>query len=705
MPLHPRSPVRVIWVPNHQINSSISWRLAAFGANLDTLAGKASTCAPAGASPMKRVFILTLFACFAFAGCEKPCEPGFKKSGLKCKMIPIRDGGLIGADGGAQSTTSEAGTGDGPDAGMDAAAERAPDSGAVTSFDGGIDAGHVGDKGDGGEGDATSPHEASTGERVIEDGGPAPAPGVTSSQIAAVRAAILAGTSPVALPSMPIDGAVVTYIKPGVGSAPAGNADGPGFLIQNEASGPALLVSRDPASIVPGGLRVGDLIDLEVTEGQVAAFALRISNATARLVGEGVDRPAAQTISDLGVAPILDKDWALESEIVNCTGTVSGPIRVAGSDSSSISIVTAGEPAETTDFVLRAPDSWFLKSGIASGCAVTVTGAPMGRYLNRVQLGVWREENIEVTCPPLAVTSTSPADAAQSVPPSSSIGLTFNQPIAKGSLFAQSTAGSCTGTVLLSSNGFSTCLGFAADKSTLDPTGMIATLTPTTPLSSSKVYTLRVRAGITAINGNELTANQTISFRTSEPEDGCDGSLVVSQIYGGGGNALATWANDYVELHNRGASAVSLEGWSLQSASAAGSVWLVSELPNVSIPGGGYYLVRLASAGANGAPIDDADFTSDVNLGGGAGKVALVSTTTALGAVLPDAAPLVDLVGYGTASAAEGTPVGELSSTTAAIRTEQGCTDGNNNADDFTVSAPVPRNSKSTDYVCPCTSP
>jgi hypothetical protein len=40
--------------------------------------------------------------------------------------------------------------------------------------------------------------------------------------------------------------------------------------------------------------------------------------------------------------------------------------------------------------------------------------------------------------------------------------------------------------------------------------------------------------------------------------------LVISQIYGGGGNSGAPLTNDYVELFNRSATAVSLNGLSVQ---------------------------------------------------------------------------------------------------------------------------------------------
>ena len=47
--------------------------------------------------------------------------------------------------------------------------------------------------------------------------------------------------------------------------------------------------------------------------------------------------------------------------------------------------------------------------------------------------------------------------------------------------------------------------------------------------------------------------------------------LVVSQVYGGGGNASATYTHDYIEIFNRGTGAVSLAGMSLQYASATGT--------------------------------------------------------------------------------------------------------------------------------------
>src|SRR5213076_2724990 len=70
-------------------------------------------------------------------------------------------------------------------------------------------------------------------------------------------------------------------------------------------------------------------------------------------------------------------------------------------------------------------------------------------------------------------------------------------------------------------------------------------------------------------------------------------SVAISQIYAGGGNAGATYTNDYVELVNRSSAAVSLTGWTVQYASAASTSWTSVPLAG-SIRAGGYYLVKLS---------------------------------------------------------------------------------------------------------------
>ncbi|GAB3510301.1 hypothetical protein GCM10027341_48570 [Spirosoma knui] len=187
--------------------------------------------------------------------------------------------------------------------------------------------------------------------------------------------------------------------------------------------------------------------------------------------------------------------------------------------------------------------------------------------------------------------------------------------------------------------------------------------------------------------------------------------VVISQVYGGGGNSGAAYKNDFVELFNRSTTAVDLTGWSIQYASATGTGNFSSNGTVVlsgTIQPGGYYLVQLASGGTNGSPLSGTDASGTINLSGTAGKVVLVNVATGLpcngGSAACDPANLAkieDLVGFGIANFFEGTAaVPTLSNTTAAIRNSNGCTDTNNNNEDFTTGTPNPRNSASPVNLC-----
>ncbi len=184
-------------------------------------------------------------------------------------------------------------------------------------------------------------------------------------------------------------------------------------------------------------------------------------------------------------------------------------------------------------------------------------------------------------------------------------------------------------------------------------------------------------------------------------------SLVIAEIYGAGGNSGATYNADYVVLFNRGTASQSINGWSIQYASATGSSWAKQNLPAVSIPAGGCYLIQISDTGANGAalPTPDATVSPQIAMSATAGKVALVNSTTALSGTCPSGSSIVDFVGYGTtANCYEGTSYAPAPSTTTSDqRGSNGCTDTDVNSSDFTAASPTPRNS-STAINC-CTPP
>ena len=190
------------------------------------------------------------------------------------------------------------------------------------------------------------------------------------------------------------------------------------------------------------------------------------------------------------------------------------------------------------------------------------------------------------------------------------------------------------------------------------------------------------------------------------------GAIVISQVYGGGGNTNAPFTHDFIELYNRSDVPQSLAGMSVQYASAAGAGNFgandgqLTELPSVILESGEYFLIQ-ESGGVVGAPLPQPDLVdaTPILMAAGSGKVALVigqgtlgcngGSTPCSGAQL---ARIVDLVGYGTANFFEGAaPAPTLSNTTAALRDDAGETDTNDNAADFRAGAPGPHLAEDAD--------
>lgn len=184
------------------------------------------------------------------------------------------------------------------------------------------------------------------------------------------------------------------------------------------------------------------------------------------------------------------------------------------------------------------------------------------------------------------------------------------------------------------------------------------------------------------------------------PATAASPDVLLSEVYGGGGNTGAPYTNDFIELYNRSSGAVSLSGWSVQYASASGTTWSVTALSG-SIQPGGYFLVRLGSGGTAGSALPTPDATGSINMSATSGKVALVTGTTALscGSSCAKATGVRDFVGYGSANDYETAPVPSLSNTTSAARADP-TADTDNNSADFARGSPTPQNSAagSCDY-------
>lgn len=193
---------------------------------------------------------------------------------------------------------------------------------------------------------------------------------------------------------------------------------------------------------------------------------------------------------------------------------------------------------------------------------------------------------------------------------------------------------------------------------------------------------------------------------TNRPE------VVISAIYGAGGNANATLRNDYIELHNTTDHAVNISNWRIYyGASGSTSVFGNSHtIPNnTSIPAGGYFLIQEASGGSNGALLPTADLIASpaINMAAGAGKVILASgAITGAGLVCPNEAAIVDAVSFGSTACSNsnawlsGTPAPSVSN--AAVRLEDGCKWTPDPASDFAAQAATTsvRNSATAPHSC-----
>lgn len=171
-------------------------------------------------------------------------------------------------------------------------------------------------------------------------------------------------------------------------------------------------------------------------------------------------------------------------------------------------------------------------------------------------------------------------------------------------------------------------------------------------------------------------------------------NLVVSEVYGGGGNSGAPLRSDFVELANRGTEPVDLAGWSVQYWSASGSTPQRTPLSGTIAPGARYLVKQADGANTAAQPLPTPDATGTIPMSSSSGRVAVVNP----------AGQVVDLLGYGAASESEGAPAAGTSNTTSSARRDV-CVDTDNNAADFVTGAPTPQSSAAPAAVCDGTTP
>jgi predicted extracellular nuclease len=173
--------------------------------------------------------------------------------------------------------------------------------------------------------------------------------------------------------------------------------------------------------------------------------------------------------------------------------------------------------------------------------------------------------------------------------------------------------------------------------------------------------------------------------------------LVISEVYGGGGNSGATFTHDFIELYNPTGSAISVDGWSVQyrsyaSTSAASGVTSLGG----SVPAGGHFLIQEAAGAGGTTALPRPDVVGGISMSGAESQVWLATTTSPLNPSVGNVSDpqIADFVGTGRATSFETAAGPGISNTTAASRDTAG-TDTDDNSADLTAGAPDPQNSGS----------
>lgn len=297
-----------------------------------------------------------------------------------------------------------------------------------------------------------------------------------SAAIAAARAA------PDGATSIAVAGVVVTYIKPSIGSEPAG------FFVQADRTGPALFVAVDPIGLpvvpVPGDGVHFRIDQMTTVGGQRGATAISDFGRTQQLLCLDGLTQNVSNVTDLVFA--LD---SYESELITLNGTVTGSFGSSGTGLVAAPMSTAGMVGDP-NLRLRLPLALQDENDVVAGCSFGLPGTPLWRFNATAMPSAWRGEDLTLaSCPaPTVVTAlaTSP----------NLVTVTFDRRIAPASLAAD-------GSQFVFNNG-------------LTPTGASVTVRTATVATSTQTggaaYTVSVLSSLTDLLGTGIGSPNQASF-------------------------------------------------------------------------------------------------------------------------------------------------------------------------------------------------
>jgi hypothetical protein len=211
-----------------------------------------------------------------------------------------------------------------------------------------------------------------------------------SAQIHEVRTSV---DGPV---SLVINGAVITYVKPGVGNL---TNDPAGFFLQAEQAGPAVFVEADPAFLSPTP-RAGMRVNVTVSNKRMASAMVRVNISSFNVQSSNISlTPLVQEVSTVDV-PSEKSEY--EAELLSLTGTVNGAFIAAGAGHVQAPLVTQGVPASSpsaTTYRLRMVESVREQLDVTQGCTVGIR-SPLWVFGATAQASVWTPEQVtSLVCP------------------------------------------------------------------------------------------------------------------------------------------------------------------------------------------------------------------------------------------------------------------------------------------------------------------
>src|SRR5688572_18813232 len=306
-----------------------------------------------------------------------------------------------------------------------------------------------------------------------------PGPDV-NAQIAAVRAA----TDDIPI-DLPIEGAMVTFLKPQIGST---TNDPAGFTIQGSQAGPAIFVSVDPTTLSPAPA-IGDTVSFNVTLKDTiggSPRAMTIAGYTRDATGGSVEALVKDVSAATDLVTAID-DY--DAELIDIAGTITDTFSGSGTGFQRALFTTTGFPTQDTNLQFRVPTTLRESLELDVGCTFTLNNTPVGRFNAQAQVAAFTAGDLTFDCLDPVVTN------AVSLSPTS-VRVTFSRNILASSVMANGSQ-------------FTFTAGLTASAATVS--GREVTLT-TSAQTSGAMYIVTVANTVTDLSGAGVGTPNTAMF-------------------------------------------------------------------------------------------------------------------------------------------------------------------------------------------------